>query len=68
MLNKLIKYIKFFWKSETLFTKRVSSMETNWKHYKAKLWDEFLSRKILLGTVARLTEYTQEFLVYLAAV
>ncbi len=33
MLNRLIKYIKFFWKSETLFVKRVSSMETNWKHY-----------------------------------
>ncbi len=27
---------KVFGKSETLFTKRVSSMETNWKHYKMR--------------------------------
>ncbi len=40
MLNRLIKYIKFFWKSET-----------NWKHYKPTLdikcfMEEFIGKKI----------------------
>ncbi len=56
MLNRLIKYIKFFWKSETLFTKRVSSMETNWKHYNRHLAQQSFSIKTTRASNVKFVE------------